>query len=87
MDTASNVKKDKIVRESTAQTREKVTVAASHEPTLPGSIVNSSHMSAKSIVKIATLSRVTEPEENYTVSPSFGMGKHSMSLPTTSFGV
>lgn len=84
METASNVKKDKIIKESTAQTMEKTTVVAGHECTLPGSIVNSSHMSAKSIVKIATLSRVTEPEENCT---SFGMGKHSMSLPTISFGV
>lgn len=87
METASNVKKYQIVKESTEQTTEKATAKASHESTLPGSIVNSSHMSAKSIVKIATLSRVAEPEENYTVPPSFGIGKHSMSLPTISFGV
>lgn len=81
METASNVKKNKIVRESTEQTTGKAIVTASHESTLPGSIGNSSHMSAKSIVKITTMSRVAEPEEN------FGMGKHSMSLPTISFGV
>lgn len=86
METAANVKKDKIAKEFTEQTLEKGKVTAYHESTLPGSIVNSSHMSAKSIVKIAALSRVTEPERNYTMSPSYGMGKHSISLPTISFG-
>lgn len=84
MEKTSNVKKDKIVREPTEQAMEKPT---SHETTLPGSNVNSSHMSEKSIVKIATLSRAIEPEENYTVSPLFGTGKHSTSLPTISFGI
>lgn len=79
-----DVKKEKIVKVPTEQTTERVTEAIGHEITLPGSNVDSSHMSAKSIIKIATLSRAIEPEENYTVSNS---GKHSMSLPTISFGV
>lgn len=80
---ALNVKKDKVIKDPVEQRSE----IASHEITLPGSNVNSSNMSAKSVVKIATLSRAIAPEENHTVSPSFDTGKHSASLPTISFGV
>lgn len=93
MEKATNVKKDKIIRRTAEQTTTNTTTAratetASHETTLPRSNVNLSHMSAKSMVKIATLSRATEPEENYTVSQlSFGTGgNQSTSLPTISFG-
>lgn len=79
---ASNVKKDKIIKESTERTTgiamARTETVASHEIALPGSnAVNLSHMSAKSVVKIATLSRATAPPEE----------NHSASLPTISFGV
>lgn len=88
MEKASNVKKHKVIKVPAERTMERATeIAASHENILPGSYVNSSHMSAKSVVKIATLSHATVPEENHRVPPSFGMGKHSPSLSTISFGI
>lgn len=80
----SNVKKDKVIKESMGAATE----TTSHEINLPGSNINPSHMSAKSVVKIATLSRATPHEGNHTVSPSYSTaGKQTAAhLPTISFG-
>lgn len=87
MDKASNVKKNKVTKESTEQSIESATETTSHETNLPGSNLNVSHMSAKSVVKIATLSRASALEENQTVPTTLETGKNSAPLPTFSFGV
>lgn len=58
------------------------TTETTNDSMLPGS--NTTRASAKSIVKISTVSHVT-PEENH-VAATFGTTKYSTSLPTTTFG-
>lgn len=84
METTSNVKRNKAIKETVEQMTEPATETKSHEITLTGSNVN---MSTKSVVKIATISHATVPDENHAVPPTFGTSKNSAPLPTIVFGV
>lgn len=85
MEKTSNVKKDKNAKESADQRQEStVSETASHEHSLPGS--NLTVSTAKSVVKIAAISRATPLEENHTMSNPFGTTKNAPSLATISFG-
>lgn len=87
MQTASNVNKSKATKEPTEKIAAAATKTTTHESKWPGSHDNMSHMSAKSVVKIATLSHATSLEENHAVLTTFRMGKHSAKFPKIVFGV
>lgn len=86
LEKASNVKKDKVTTEPGDQRTETIAGTPRHETNFRSN-VNVSHMSAKSVIKIATLSRATALEENQSAPNILGTSKTSTALPTISFGI